>query len=114
MVEVTRRVRFEAAHFLPDYIGACGRMHGHSWYAWIVCAGELEADGMVIDMGLIAAHFRDVLEPLLDHSLLNNVITLPTTENVAQFILDSYLAASFPVIRVTVQETENQTATVRS
>lgn len=116
IAEVTRRVRFEAAHFLPDYQGLCSRMHGHSWSAEIVCHGQVQTTGsergMVVDMSAIARHFKSVLEPVLDHALLNDVIPVPSTENVASYILSSYRHAGFPVRRVTVRETENQTATV--
>lgn len=110
--EVTRRVRWEAAHRLPDYHGPCAQLHGHSWSAEITCEGTVAADGMVVDMHHVASWFADELEPLLDHALLNDVIEVPSTENVAAFILDSYIEAGFPVVRVTVRETENQTATV--
>lgn len=112
--EVTRRVRFEAAHFLPGYSGACSRMHGHSWQAEIVCEGEVGSDGMLVDMGRIAQFFRSNLEPHLDHALLNDTIPLPTTEHVARYLLEAYTSAGFPVVRVTVRETENQTATVHA
>lgn len=119
-IEVTRRVRWEAAHFLPHYQGDCSRMHGHSWSAEITVAGELDKlgseEGMVMDMGLIARHFKTVLEVQLDHSCLNDALPRrfqpPSTENVARFLMASYTGAGFPVCRVTVRETENQTATV--
>lgn len=121
-VEVSRRVRFEAAHYLPAHAGACQRIHGHSWSAEVVVAGEIEQTpwqpeaGMVMDMGRIAEHFTSELEPLLDHQMLNQTLPRayqpPSTENVARFLLDSYRDAGFPVVRVTVRETENQTATV--
>lgn len=118
--EVTRRIRFEAAHFLPDYDGACRHVHGHSWSAEIVCSGYIQTAGpergMVIDMSAIAKHFKTHLEIELDHRTLNDTLPIefqpPTTENVARYLLASYLGAGFPVVRVTVRETENQTATV--
>jgi len=117
--EVSRRVRWEAAHFLPLHDGPCARLHGHSWSAEVVVRGELEdggtSDGMVVEMGELATHFRTELEPLLDHQCLNDTMPdkylPPTTENVAAFLLDDFCAAGFPVARVTVRETENQTAT---
>jgi 6-pyruvoyltetrahydropterin/6-carboxytetrahydropterin synthase len=119
-VEVSRRVRFEAAHNLPDHDGECRFVHGHSWEAWITVAGELLGEGpqkgMVCDMAKISEHFKTVLEVTLDHKLLNHSIPEefcpPTTENVARYLMASYLGAGFPVVRVTVRETENQTATV--
>ena len=119
-VEVTRRIRWEAAHYLPNHDGPCARMHGHSWSAEVVVQGDVDTSegptqGMVIDMGALAAHFRDRLEPLLDHQCLNDTIPAsyypPSTENVAAWILHHYRVAGFPVVRVTVRETENQTAT---
>lgn len=120
--EVTRRVRFEAAHFLPNHQGECRKLHGHSWQAWVTVEGEIEHDGMVVDMGHLASFFRDDLEPELDHAVLNELGAFapsgkyapPSTENVARYLLDAFLEAGFPVECVTVQETENQTATVHA
>lgn len=120
MIQVTRRERFEAAHFLPGYQGNCSRMHGHSWEAWITIAGDLALagpeKGMIMDMGTLHRHFKTVLEIELDHRCLNDTLPPdfmpPTTENVARFLMASYLGAGFPVVQVTVRETENQTATV--
>jgi 6-pyruvoyl-tetrahydropterin synthase len=103
---------------LPGHPGDCGRHHGHSWEAWITLRGPIQAEGdergMVLEMGKVAAHFRRILEPLLDHQCLNETIPEeflpPTTEHVALFILHSYLEAGFPAIKVEVRETENQTA----
>lgn len=118
-MEVTRRIRWEAAHVLPGHPGECGRIHGHSWQAWVTVAGEQQTEGdeagMVVEMGRLADYFKTDLEPGLDHRHLNDTLPdkflPPTTENVAQFILTMFRAAGFPVVRVTVQETENQQAT---
>jgi 6-pyruvoyltetrahydropterin/6-carboxytetrahydropterin synthase len=118
-IEVTRRIRWEASHSLPRHSGECARTHGHSWQAWITVRGQLaqegEAEGMVLDMGELAAYFRSEVEPGLDHQHLNDTLPEeylpPTTENVARFLLVLFTGAGFPVIRVTVQETENQSAT---
>lgn len=80
--------------------------------------GAVGADGMVVDMGAIADFFRDKLERHMDHAYLNDTLPdayqPPSTENVARFVLDRYVSGGFPVSRVTVRETENQTATVRA
>ena len=31
MFEVVKEVTFDAAHYIPNYDGPCGRMHGHRW-----------------------------------------------------------------------------------
>lgn len=120
VANVTRRIRWEAAHFLPPpHEGKCARVHGHSWSAEVEMRGPLQEDGqergMVVDMGDVGRYFTRELEPHLDHQLLNDTIPEdyqpPTTENVARYLLDCFTDAGFPVIRVTVRETENQTAT---
>lgn len=112
--EITRRVRWEAAHYLTDYDGPCSRIHGHSWSAEVVVEGQVAESGLIRDMGDVAAYFRTNLEPLLDHQLLNDTLPdaylPPTTENVARYLLDEF-SREFAVARVTVRETENQTAT---
>lgn len=114
--EVTRRVRFEAAHRLYDQYGKCANLHGHSFIAEVTIAGPVAADGVVLDMSRIADFFRDELEPHLDHSNLNDTLPdryqPPSTENIAHYLLARYTEAGFPVVRVTVRETENQSATV--
>jgi 6-pyruvoyltetrahydropterin/6-carboxytetrahydropterin synthase len=118
-VEVTRRIRFEAAHHLPQHPAECARVHGHSWQAWVTVRGpvvdEGEEQGMVLDMGRLAEFFRSDVEPGLDHRQLNDTLPEeflpPSTENVARFLLAVFRGAGFPVVRVRVAETENQSAT---
>lgn len=120
--EVTRVCRFEAAHFLPDYDGACSQVHGHSYVAHVTVRGDrLQASGpdagMLIDMGLLGEFFRDHVEPSLDHRLLNDTLPLDyhpvTAENIAAWIFDQF-QTEFSVASVTVWETHNQAATVRA
>lgn len=118
-MEVTRRIRWEAGHYLPGHDGDCGRPHGHSWEAWVTVRGSQQTGGseagMVIEMGRLAEFFKTDLEPQLDHHVLNDRIPEPflppTTENVARYLLHAFRQAGFPVARVKVRETENQTAT---
>ena len=55
MITVTKRFKFEAAHFLPYYDGACANMHGHSYHLDVTVIGDLCTDtnnpkcGMIID-----------------------------------------------------------------
>ena len=47
---VSKRVSFDAAHFLPGYVGKCSQMHGHHWIVELAVAGEVNLEtGMVID-----------------------------------------------------------------
>lgn len=118
-LEVTRRIRWEAGHYLPGHDGDCGRVHGHSWEAFVTVRGPQQTEGseagMVIEMGRLAEFFKTELEPRLDHRVLNDTLPdqwkPPTTENVARYLLAEFTAAGFPVTKVKVRETENQTAT---
>jgi 6-pyruvoyltetrahydropterin/6-carboxytetrahydropterin synthase len=89
MLTVTRRFKFDAAHYLPDYLGPCGRLHGHTWYVDVEVEGTRDPEtGLLID-------FRDLKEAakttidLFDHNNLNDLITEPpTAENLAVLIAE--------------------------
>lgn len=108
----TKTFRFSAAHYLDDYDGKCGHIHGHNYIleVHLTHRGNREMrDDMVIE----SAKLVDLLKPLmetLDHSLIikkggyldawylrpnhddafwSNVLRLernPTTEVLAQWI----------------------------
>jgi 6-pyruvoyltetrahydropterin/6-carboxytetrahydropterin synthase len=92
LVTVTREAKFDAAHSIPGYPGKCRETHGHTWLLAISVTGpvmDLEPwraeRGMVVDMGAIK-DWLALLTAELDHSLLNNVVTCPTTERVLLYI----------------------------
>lgn len=120
--DITRRVRFEAAHYLPNHPSKCQRMHGHSWQAWVTLRGEVHEDGqdqgLIVDMGDVGRFFANELEPHLDHHVLNETLPEeyqpPTTENVARYLFDRFVDRFPEVVEVRVVETENQSATFRA
>lgn len=80
MVEIFKRFHFEAAHRLPQY----PQIHGHSYTVELWCQGPAD-DGYVLPehvMGQASAHICSKL----DHQLLNDVIEVPTSENIARYI----------------------------
>ncbi len=83
---VSKRVSFEAAHFLPDYPGKCRNTHGHHWEVEVEVSGELGSDGMVIDFGVLSNALETAIEGF-DHHLLNDQIINPTAENIAVYVL---------------------------
>lgn len=117
--QIVRRVRFEAAHYLPDHPSKCSRMHGHSWVAWVTLEGEVHEAGvdrgLIVDMGDVGRYFAEELEPHLDHQVLNDTLPVeylpPTTENVARYLFDRFHNVFPEVVSVRVRETENQEAT---
>ena len=89
-MELRKTFQFEAAHLLPHLPKShkCRRLHGHSFMAEIVVAGECDPQlGWVMDYAHISAAFKPLWEKL-DHYYLNEIPGLenPTSENVAAWI----------------------------
>src|SRR5437867_12369496 len=89
-VELRKTFQFEAAHLLPNLPEShkCRRLHGHSFQAEIVVAGECDPRlGWVMDYADISEAFRPIWEQL-DHRYLNEIAGLenPTSENLAVWI----------------------------
>lgn len=79
---------FDSAHFLPNYTGACGNLHGHTWKVEIAVEGEkLKENGMLIDFNDLSFYIEK-LKKRFDHCLLNDFLEIPTAENIAKYIFD--------------------------
>jgi 6-pyruvoyltetrahydropterin/6-carboxytetrahydropterin synthase len=85
---------FDAAHFLPGYVGKCANMHGHTYRLEItvsrVNAGskiESSNEGMIVDFAELACMVKDTILDQVDHKVLNEVFDFrPTSENLASYI----------------------------
>ncbi|MCB1137422.1 MAG: 6-carboxytetrahydropterin synthase QueD [Leptospiraceae bacterium] len=87
-VEIVKKYRFEAAHFLPNVPEGhkCKRMHGHSFKFELLLRGPVQADtGWLIDFGDISKVVKPLIENYLDHYLLNDIEGLenPTSEQIS-------------------------------
>jgi 6-pyruvoyltetrahydropterin/6-carboxytetrahydropterin synthase len=90
MFEVSVTQEFAAAHQLPDYIGKCSNIHGHTWKVSVSVGGDsLNASGMVLDFKDLKAALHCILSRY-DHSFINEIPPFdkisPTAENIAQEI----------------------------
>jgi 6-pyruvoyltetrahydropterin/6-carboxytetrahydropterin synthase len=108
-MELRKTFQFEAAHLLPHLPEnhKCRRLHGHSFKAEVVVAGECDPRlGWVMDYAEISAAFKPLWEQL-DHRYLNDVPGLenPTSENVANWIWDRLKPALPLLVEVVVAET---------
>jgi 6-pyruvoyltetrahydropterin/6-carboxytetrahydropterin synthase len=108
-IELRKSFQFEAAHLLPFLPEAhkCRRLHGHSFQAEIVVAGEADPKlGWLIDYAEISNAFRPLWEQL-DHRYLNEVPGLenPTSELIAVWIWDRLKPALPLLTEVLVAET---------
>lgn len=67
---IRKSIDIDFSHHIRGHSGACINLHGHTWkFEVTVAADELDAEGFVVDFGLLK---RRVLRPchaLLDHSL---------------------------------------------
>ena len=93
MYSITVQKHFDAAHFLREYLGKCGRLHGHRWLVQATYENdELDQFGMVIDFVDIKLALSTIIEEQFDHFLINNFppfnILNPTAENIAKFFYD--------------------------
>jgi 6-pyruvoyltetrahydropterin/6-carboxytetrahydropterin synthase len=102
---LTRRLRFAAAHryHRPEWsdeenrrvFGACNNPvgHGHNYGLEVTVCGNIAADtGWSVNLTMLDALLRDVIEPL-DHQHLNHAVpefaygrTVPTCENLVAWL----------------------------
>jgi 6-pyruvoyltetrahydropterin/6-carboxytetrahydropterin synthase len=112
MITISKKFDFDAAHRLPnvDPNHKCFRMHGHTYVAEIICAGELDSRGMVCDYEEIAQAWQPV-HNAIDHRLLNEVPGLenPTTEVLAPWILERLVYSRINHVLVAVRVYESAT-----
>ena len=83
---VSKKMSFDAAHFLPNYPGKCANMHGHHWTVELGVSGEVDPNtGMVIDFAILGG-LLGTLKNKLDHTLLNDTVPNPTAENICLYV----------------------------
>lgn len=66
----TRRLEFDAAHRVPGHGGKCRTLHGHRYAVEVTCMGEVKADGMIVDFGVIKSKLGAWIDEHLDHTTL--------------------------------------------
>ena len=132
MHRVTREIHFCYGHRLLNYDGKCRYLHGHNGRALITMERDgLDERGMVIDFSDIKRVMQVWIDEQLDHKMIlhrddpilpalrerNEPVYLldvnPTAENIAKLIYDQARRQGFPVVEVSLWETENSYATYR-
>lgn len=109
VMELMKRYRVQAAHFIPDAAEGDpeGRLHGHCFSVELHVRGPIDPRfGWVIDFGDITEAWLPLFERV-DHHLLNEVEGLddPSAEGLARWI-HQRLAPELPqLFRVVVVET---------
>src|SRR6266403_599020 len=129
MFRVSREIDFCYGHRLLNYDGKCKYLHGHNGRAVITLAAPALDDlGMVMDFshikrvvgGWIDAHLdhRMILhqdDPVLPHLKAQGepvflVNANPTAETIAKLIFEYTQSQGFPVVEVTLWETDDSYA----
>lgn len=140
-VTVSKEVEFDAGHRVPNHESKCRHPHGHRYRVRVTCDGEVNADplspeyGMVIDFGvlkqLLTANVHDLWDHAMivhthDHELLTalaghdwrvvEVPCVPTAENIARMVHDlisGHLPTGLTITTVEVWETPTSLAVYR-
>jgi len=134
-ITVVRRFGIDAGHRLKDHEGKCRHLHGHRYEIDVEVEGpELDEVGRVVDFGKLKETVGEWLNEHWDHGMLlahddckaieyaqalgGKVYICPgppSAENLAtwllRIILPWVLPAVLKVVRVTVHETPNCSAT---
>jgi 6-pyruvoyltetrahydropterin/6-carboxytetrahydropterin synthase len=132
MYRVSKSVSFCYGHRLLNYQGKCQHLHGHNARAVITLESrELDERGMVMDFSEVKQLVWEWLDREIDHTLLlhrdDPVLPLlqeagervritqenPTAEAIARMIFDYLAGQGYPVIDVTLWETESSCAGYR-
>lgn len=67
----TRRLEWDAMHRVPGHESACAAWHGHRYVAEISCrADALDAQGRIIDFGVIKREVGGWIDAHWDHTAL--------------------------------------------
>jgi 6-pyruvoyltetrahydropterin/6-carboxytetrahydropterin synthase len=94
-VKISKRFTFDAAHRLPDW----PEIHGHSYEVEVWFEGPV-VDGYVIRESELTAA-TDAVRRELDHRFLNDVMDVPTSENIARWLWARFAAVG-RVVKVRV------------
>ncbi len=70
-ITCTRRIAWDAMHRIPGHEGPCRAFHGHRYAAELTCSADaLNAQGMVIDFGIVKQVVGDWIDDNLDHTAI--------------------------------------------
>jgi len=110
---------FDSAHYIKDYDGPCGRMHGHTYKVRVEATSATLHSSEFCPHPVMVADFRtlrwakqDITKGGLDHGILNEVMPEEyetTAEMIAKFIYDQ-TKKKLPEdvqLKIAVSETSN-------
>lgn len=111
-VTIRKEFEFHSAHHLPNHLGKCKNLHGHTYKLFVTVGGfiidepECPAEGMIMDFGDLKKVVTDLIISKLDHLNLDEVLPFITTaENMAHWMLHLLLGAGVSVTKIELYET---------
>ena len=137
MYTIETQTSFDSAHFLAEYQGKCGNIHGHRWTVKVIARGEnldqetAQTRGMLMDFSQLKEALRTMGDQL-DHVFIIEKNTMaedtlqclkrdgfkmvevpfrPTAENFAKWFFDRLSEQGYSLQSVIVYETPNNCAT---
>jgi 6-pyruvoyltetrahydropterin/6-carboxytetrahydropterin synthase len=129
MYTAAKVISFCYGHRLPGHGGACRHLHGHNARVEVICRGELDALGMVVDFAEIRRVLHGWIDAEWDHRMILDagdplvailreqgepVFVLdgpPTAERLASHLFGVARAAGLPVVGIRLWETDTSVAT---
>ena len=129
MYTAAKVIHFCYGHRLVGHTGACRHLHGHNARVEVICRGELDKLGMVVDFAEIRSVLRDWIDAHWDHRMIlaegdpmvgiledadEPVFVLdgpPTAERLAAHLFGVAREAGLPVAGIRLWETESSVAT---
>jgi len=101
---ITKIFRFDSAHKLKDYVGACANLHGHTYELHVSVKSEVDGKGFVMDFKELKTIVKERVVDKLDHTLINDIIEQPTAENIVIWIWGQ-LKSKLPLYEIRLYET---------
>ncbi|HZK48405.1 MAG TPA: 6-carboxytetrahydropterin synthase QueD [Thermoleophilia bacterium] len=114
---ITKIFTFDSAHSLPEHLGKCRNVHGHTYTMEVAVEGPVDhggpTDGMVMDFADLRARVAELVVGPLDHRYLNDLFDFaPTAEALASWAMLTLREAGLAVVRVRLWETPTSYAEV--
>lgn len=110
---IAREFTFAAAHRLPSYKGKCENLHGHTYKVRVTVKGEINKEGIAFDFSELKNIVENEIIRFLDHVYLNDIISVPTCENIALWIWEK-LKDSLSLYEIRVWESSDTFVILRS
>lgn len=114
---IAKILTFDAAHSLPDHLGKCRNVHGHTYTLEVAVEGSVNSggptDGMIMDFADLSSRVAELVVDPLDHRYLNDLFDFaPTAEALAAWAMVTLRDAGLAVVRVRLWETPTSYAEV--